>query len=521
MRLSLIILFTLLTTISYSQEDIYKAEYGVAIKRADSTVSLFSQRVPGTFPIEDYGLTGIVDGAGGQYSIRVFNSLGEVYILGNNTSWTKVGNDNLGNPTVDCWAIACMFEQDFYIRGTDSSIWTRGEDHLLQNGGVTQTAPKKLVMPAGKKFMKITAGSNTGFNTATTRLFGLASDRTLWEWKRTSTTATQIASGVYDMAIVGPTGDLYTTHGGDSIWARIYETFYDGRLLGYNTQSLGTSYTNITAQYLSAGAKLPLRQILAQYTGLKVIDSSRSIFSCGSNLFGEVGDYSQYQFWKTKATPYKGDPAAVDSVRTLYKIKGSFDKLFGTNNICPSTIVRLYNDSSYWSWGRNKALEPLSDTSLQPYYGYASTTSGNYDSLANYRDIAGPRKIYPFTQSSIKIDLNANANNVRRPEVFAGVDRWITTDTITLDGGATQQQTTNVYTVGVANVWVQISGPNVATLNSNYIMKPYVSNLISGTYVFRNSVTNANGYGESYVSINVSGIARSNQIILWNYKFSN
>lgn len=75
------------------------------------------------------------------------------------------------------------------------------------------------------------------------------------------------------------------------------------------------------------------------------------------------------------------------------------------------------------------------------------------------------------------------ANNP--PVVSAGADRTITLpkDTVHLDGGATDDGSI------IGHEWLQISGPNTATISDNTAYAPAVSNLIAGIYTFQLKAT--------------------------------
>ncbi len=89
------------------------------------------------------------------------------------------------------------------------------------------------------------------------------------------------------------------------------------------------------------------------------------------------------------------------------------------------------------------------------------------------------------------IEVVEFSENNNAPIVSAGDDRSITfpNNSLTLDGSATDPDGGAI----VSYSWVQISGPNLATISDDTVTDPTVSDMIEGNYVFELTATDDEG----------------------------
>ena len=128
---------------------------------------------------------------GGQYHTQVINQRGRTTKLGNqHTSVTETFLDQFGAEFKDNFFVEPFYQCNVSIRGTDSSLWYWGiSDPMNYSATEPIVSPIALTMPSGKKFKKVSTGTNTGFNDGITFILALASDGTLWKYDKKVGTA--------------------------------------------------------------------------------------------------------------------------------------------------------------------------------------------------------------------------------------------------------------------------------------------------------------------------------------------
>ena len=466
---------------SKSQTNVYVGEYVTAYKTSSNKLIVASQRVAGVINNEQYPMNGIRGGHGGQYRVAVFDSLGRVYDCGNATNSSRIG-------TIEgVWKVRCSFQSVFML-AADSSLYYWGTDHFNKQNGVNITGePIPLIMPVGRKFIDVKACANTSFADSLTRILALASDGTLWQYLRTSNTATQIPiTGVKNFECNASGGVIFTAN---AVYARTWMNFTDGRIVGA-PQTVGTTWANVTGYYTNNNISLPIKELVADYRGMSLIDGEDSLYICGVGTMGEIAVGNNFKFWRS--LNYSGDIVANTPVEGFKKIEGKFKNLSGSNTVAPYKWVQD-EFGNWYSWGRNKTLSLGNGKTLQPYWGYVVGGRNNgYDVFPNAYDVPFLTKVTPLTQTW-GIDTTFNLTDNRTPSVTAGVDRQVIGSTFTLYGGVSQQQPGTTNTITTTNNWTIISGPSIPTIVNSNTDTPAVTVLASGTYVFRNTATNSIG----------------------------
>lgn len=317
----------------------------------------------------------IVAGHGGQYSCVAIDVQGKPYIL------------QLNQDTVDCIEVAFTGATDIiaifdmYIAIREEKVWVFGNDYLNINGGKYITSPIQLGGSA--KIKALSAGMTTGKGDC--EVCGLATDGTVWKWRRGSATPVQVTfPGNKAKAITHVNTSafvVYTTN--DDIYAWGLRAYYVGLPWDANTPR------SIKKQYTDAGAVFPLKQVIGNYNTLHVIDANGNMFGQGENINGEVGNGYTYDWVKNpkKLTPYNA-PWTFTEYQPVVRIAdpghgAKWSEIFASNSIAFYLFAKD-TAGNLFSWGRNKALV-LGNGITLPAFG-----TNAYDKLPNALDMGAP-----------------------------------------------------------------------------------------------------------------------------------
>ena len=470
-------------------------EYLTTYLMSDGTVRVSSQATI-TPVLKSYaGLASIVDVQGGQYHVTALDQQGKVYKLSNNASFVMTTNDEFGVPFTGNFLVRGFWQSNVSLRGADSSLWYWGiADPMNYAGGATITAPKKLVMPAGKRFIKVETGANSTLGDS--YILALASDNTVWKYSRGNANPVQVSipgETIADIAALGSNAQVLLTKS-NQIFAAGYLSSYVG------TVGNSSTFQNVTAAWVNAGVKFPIKELVANSSTLHIIDANDHMFGSGTNVQGEVGtgvEYSPYRI----AGPQGGVFGYGFSNGLLLtpptQIQGKF------KNINTSTTITFYLyaqdlGSNWYSWGRNKAFSLGNGKSLGPYAGWGGT--GDYAAYPNALDVPMPKRVNPA--SVVWTLQNFDPNDNIPPVVGAGINQYLNSVTsTTLYGKAFQQE----FSIA-SQVWTKVSGPAGGTITSPTSSNTTITGLSNGTYVYGFAATNSKGQTSTdEVSIIVGG----------------
>ncbi len=462
-----------------------------------NTERVFLTRLQGsTFSPVDLGLSGIKQVHGGQYTVTARSATGTWIIGERNPQLITPVLDSAGNPFAADY-LHCIYQSNIFIKG--GKIWYQGIDDVLnQNNGAFNTVPRMLINPAGKTFVKIVSGSATTFGSLT-RMWALASDGTIWQWDRTRTSPVQViynsslSDPARDIAMLGANAEIIETNSGN-FWVRGYLGSYAGGV------DFSSTFTNVKSVWTAAGVVFPTKEIATNYNTIHLIDSKGNHFASGSNVQGNIGNGKEMNPWKSyslygNASPYQWGFDNFQVMQTPTWIPGKI------KNITSSNTVAFYfyaqdEMNNWYSWGRNKSR----------CLGNGITMNAIDEAQrSDFINVPAPKKVTPLTQTWTilpAVDINA----ARLPVANAGIDQLITTDTTSLYGFACSQQGATLSSYS----WTKISGPDCNIANPS-AANTKISGLTIGTYVFRISVTNANGAtAQSDVTIIRNGNAITN-----------
>ena len=489
MKKILIIALLFIQTIAYAQSNftnIGTAEYVTSGLKNDKTVWTYSQNTI-TPTLQQYtgGVDSIVFIRGGQYHTQVINQRGRTTKLGNqHTSVTETFLDQFGAEFKDNFFVEPFYQCNVSIRGTDSSLWYWGiSDPMNYSATEPITAPIALTMPSGKKFKKVSTGTNTGFNDGITFILALASDGTLWKYDKKVGTA-----GLTTPTNVTPAGETVVDFGNVSFYGYLAVTasnkimargVNDGRYVGQATHS--TSWVDRTTAW---GVTFPVKEVSSATWVVHIIDANDNLFGCGSNYMGNIGNGYSAPLKKNLTPAWQINIAAngVD-MQVPVQIPGKF------KNIRSSTSITFYHyvqdlAGNWYSWGRNKSFCLSNGTSLGPYVGWGGT--GDYASYPNALDVPMPKRVNAFVTPYVLV--NFAIENDQPPVVGSGVNQYISTATSTLYGVVHQQE----FTI-TSSTWSKVSGPAGGTITSPSALTSGITSLVNGTYVYRLSATNSAG----------------------------
>ena len=458
----------------------------------------------GTYVTTKYnGISNVVFGDGGQYNTVLLTSDKIVYsfYLRNTQVLTSYPVDNLGQPFRPTY-VNGLYKNILAIQNGELYYWSAfnpnsadNEDILLQFPS-PQTAPTKLTQPPNVYLKKVISGSFTSYGSATCAI-ALATDGTVWRWTRGSTTPTQVTYTNYltdpaiNIAMVASFAIVIETKS-----KKLYATGNANQFfLPYaGTSSTSAGWVDITSSWTNAGCKLPSKKIVTTYNTIHILDSKNDLYSAGSNVQGCIGNGYQTPSWRTYTS--FGSPSSYiwgfangEQMTLPTKINGKWSNIVGNNVVA----FYLYGQDllgNWYSWGRNKSRVLGNGITLNDADGAA---------ISEYINIPAPRLVTPLTQNWTILpsqDINANRSPIANAGAYQVFPNGTTSATLYGDGTHQQQPTGDkvlVVTITTSNVWSFISGPNTPTIVSPNSSNTSVTNLISGEYTFRNTVTNSVG----------------------------
>lgn len=478
-------------------------EYVTSYLMSDRTVRVFSQAtiVP---QFKAYaGLDSIIALQGGQYHVTALDQQGKVYKLSNNASYVMTTSDEFGAAFTGNFQVKGFWQCNVSLRGADSSLWYWGiADPMNYYAGATITAPRKLTMPAGKKFKKVETAASTSLGDS--YILALASDNTLWKYSRGNNNPVQITIAgetIVDFATLGSNAQVVQT-ASNKLFAAGYLSSYAG------TVGNSSTFKDVTAVWLSAGVKFPIKELVANSSTLHIIDANNNMFGSGTNVQGEVGtgvEYSTYRIAGPQGGVFGYGFTNGVLLTPPTQIQGKFKNINTSTTITFYLYVQDLGDNWY-SWGRNKAFSLGNGKSLGPYAGWGGI--GDYASYPNALDVPMPKRIN--ITSTVWSMQSFTPNDNIPPVVGAGINQYLSsTSSTTLYGKAFQQE----FSVA-SQVWTKVSGPAGGTITSPTSLNTTITGLTSGTYVYRLSATNSkNQTSTDEVSIIVSGAPPAGNVL--------
>ena len=498
-------ILTLFTSSSNAQQvvKVGAGEYVTTYLMSDRTVSVFSQAtiVPLLKPYA--GLDSVIDVQGAQYHVTALDQQGKVYKLSNNATYVMTTLDEFGAAFTGNFQVKGFWQANVSLRGADSSLWYWGiADPMNYVGGATITAPKKLMMPAGRKFKKIETGAN--WTLGDSYILALASDNTVWKYSRGNPNPAQISipgEAIADIATLGSNAQVLRTVS-NKLFAAGYLSSYVG------TTGNSSTFKDVTTLWVNAGVKFPIKELVANSSTLHIIDANNDMFGSGTNVQGEVGtgvEYSPYRIAGLQGGVFGYGFSNGLLLTPPTQIQGKF------KNVNTSTTITFYLyaqdlGDNWYSWGRNKAFSLGNGKSLGPYAGWGGI--GDYAAYPNAMDVPMPKRINITT--TVWAMQNFNPNDNIPPVVGAGINQYLNSvASTTLYGKAFQQE----HSIA-SQVWTKVSGPAGSSITTPTSLNTTITGLANGTYVYKLSATNnKNQTSTDEVSVIVNGLVTAANLL--------
>jgi ribosomal protein L14 len=516
-RILYLLLFISQFSFGQTMVDVATGEYSVQWVKSDGTVwAPYASNYDVTYtPTKIAGLSGIVEADGGQYTSVFRGSDGKAYSArGGAITSTAYPVDNTGAPFT-CDKIYAMWRMVIAIKNGEVWYWSAEqaspEDMLLQFGTLSTpvSAPRKLIQPVGKTIVKCLFGSNISPYT-NAKLWGIASDGTIWQWDQTHTTPFQVTGKpgfpqtwtgkVVDAIIAADVNMVVTSTNEVWCWG------YNGTNYGGRSDWQGLPMTNIAPLMTTAGIAFPLKQIIANFVCVQVIDANNNKFGIGNQQSGSLGSGYMSPSFRTNWNGSSSNVYAYDFLpahglqSTWMQLPGKWKSLKSNT----SFVFYSYGQDmagNWYSYGRGKG---------QVLGNGVAWKVADQVIYPDWRDIPAPRLVTPLTTTWIvEAPVNTAAN--RNPIANAGINQYLNagvTSTTLYGSGSHQQQPTNVTTITMSNQWTMRSGPNTPTITTPTSQNTTVTGMTGGTYIFRNTVTNSLGvtdYQDVTVVIGTAG----------------
>jgi len=409
----------------------------------------------------------------------------------------ELTTDSLGNAITGLFYATFYSAAQTYIRGSDSAIYYGGKDaySLFYPGGnlttfTGQTMNYTQLSPGGVHFKKVAMGGNT--------ILGLTGDGLhVYKWVPGIQGQTPT---IYNT--VRPAIDIFSA--AVDFWGYLMPAATGSQTMGYpfvagTSVSLyggSTAFTTPTSIQSLWGLTIPIKELAVDWNTIHYIDSTGKLYGCGWNSFGEVGNgqefvgrydypgYPNYGWSFTNGEHPTGIPVQIGS-------KTNWKHVYKTSWFGLYTYATDQLDSVF-SWGRNKANVMGNGFAANIWTPDGSNMDQfHYDAL----DILSPTQVTVLT-------ARTQTYNGTPPTVDAANQNISTSSTtITATGNmlkvfaVSQPAANGVDTVCcsiISHSWTQKSGPNTATLTNTSSQTVSVSNMINGTYVFQDLISDNN-----------------------------
>lgn len=474
--------------------------------------------------------------AGGLHGGGAIDTAGNVWIMGDNDQAQmglghtthpiylpqRIMTDSAGNPFTNVKSLTAFFLRvggngfnGWYAIKDDGTLWVWGAPMGGMRGKGTDgtsrdslaSRPEQIVMPGNRLVKQVVAG---GFAIA------LCTDGTVWTWGLTSNSNLGYAASGSDYTRPRQLTQLANIEQIAGGIAFNYALRNDGTLFGWG------AYGAYMGEYVSSGGgapkptpviltnimnnlPAPITKIVTNTVCTHVILADSTLWGWGDNAQGNIGN-GQSLDWANFPTPWAWNYGSGQLLVQLpYHVAPTrkFVDVFGSSVYTFYTYA-LDKDGQLYCWGRNKG-----STLANRIRGATSAMVAAY---SNAWDIKWPKPVNPFAIPSSFIStspyciINAAGTACNtytipantKPIANAGPNQSITTSSTTLNGTAS---TDNVYIPYYE--WKQVTGPNTAVMDLPGSATPRISNLVTGTYIFRLVVTD-NGWFTDSATVNIT-----------------
>lgn len=406
------------------------------------------------------------------------------------------------------------------IKGSDSSIWYGGKDvysRFYAGGSLVTSSGTNMAFtqlsPAGVHFKKVVMGG--------TVILGLTGDG----WQLYKWTTGSGAPTIYNL--VRPAIDVFA--GSADFWGVLIPDVTGSQTMGYpyvagTATSLyggGSSFSSPTSIKTLWNLTQPIKELNVDWQTIHYIDSSGRLFGCGWNSFGEVGNgqefigrytyggYPNYGWSLANGENPTGVPAQIGTASNWKHLYSN--AWFGTCKYYTNT------DDSVFVTGRNKA-----NVDGRGYAGNVWTPdNSNLDQFHyNTMDDVVLTPVTPISARTVSYNATPPTVDAANQSISSSSTTIACTGNMLKVFAVSQPAANGVDTICcsiASHAWIQKSGPNSATLTNASSQAVNVSNMINGTYVFQDLVSDNHSGQDTVQAQVVVNIAATNQRI--HYKF--
>ena len=438
------------------------------------------------------------------------NSQGQV---GNGTVTTtevmspvQVSTDASGNTFTGITSLCAYFagnvSNGWYAIKSDGTLWVWGQTlgGMAGDGtaGVsTQTRPKQVPIPGGRKAAQVIAGDHLNL---------LCTDGTVWVCggygansanlgftvSGTNYQSLQQLAGLSGITqVAGGSTFNYALKSDGTLYGWGYYGYYMGGTGGVNTPM--PTPTDLTTRL---NLPHPVKSIVNDMVCTHVILTDGTLWGWGDNAQGGIGNGHELDYMTTTA-PYAWDFYPADLLQQApvqITTRNDFVAIFATQPFVMYTYAET-SDGQLYSWGRNKGgvlgngvISCSSDvTATYPNsWDVPLATAVNPLAITKTTVVPSPwclshATTSPCNECSVGIIPIANA----------GPNATITlpVSTASVDGSASNNPGGGTLTYA----WAWVSGPSQYTITSPTAATTTITNLVQGVYSFQLTVTNSAG----------------------------
>jgi alpha-tubulin suppressor-like RCC1 family protein len=482
--------------------------------------------------------------AGGLHGLAAIDVNGYVWTTGDNSTCSlgsgtsstvatnayKITVDSSGNAFNSVASLAAFFVGNAYqgwlAIKSNGTLWTWGGDTLGMKGngslGNACSAPVQILIPGGRLAKQIIGGA-----------YGmvLCTDGTVFTWGNTSwsgaelyyplgytgsgtqyTLLHQIANASANITMIaGGNHFNFALAANDTIWTwGVYGNMMGGINSGGDpTGNGGTVPLPVNARdsitgYLDA----PVSDIVTSMGSTHIITTNGTLWGFGDQAQGEVGVGPELNYYDSAISTWPGTYGLAlikHPVQVTYKT--NWTNIYSGATFQRYVVVKDALDSLY-ACGRNKGtvvINGINGGDLSGNQGSSYPNGWDVPTIAPVSLWAIGGQGGPWKSMAKYCAFNPTATYCSNytppaespPVANAGGNQSISGTTTTLNGSSS----TATYHISYW-MWTQVSGPTAAKIQVSGASITSVSNLTTGTYVFKLGITD-NEWDSSSATMNV------------------
>lgn len=433
---------------------------------------------------------------------------------------TLVQGTYAGNAAQGLYLVKYAAAADTLFMTGDTRFGMRGDGTL---GDTTSRPVKVWSLPAGKHFVQLDAekygiallNDGTVWTTGGSNSVGVAPNYATLGYSPTTSATDYLlwhqVNGFDDSVRQITGGDV----GGTLALTKTGKLYGWGLHSDYMGNEGGAAYTtphdltDSISSFISGG----IASITGNSQTFHIISKTGLLYGWGDNACGSIGDGNEIYF-PTWSTPYFFNPAQRNGLQYIHPVQVSkrsdWKRAYGSKLFGFTLFATNMKDSLFFA-GRNKGgvagngvIECLAANGSQ-----AAAFPNSWDvpqlTLLNPPAITASIPVVSpvYYTTSITTPANACTKPSRSSISRAGTDLSLGSGVTaaTLDGSGSTSTGFIIY-----QVWTQVSGPNTALIDLPSAIKPNLTGLITGTYIFQYKIS-SDGLDSSFdqVAVTIAG----------------